>query len=415
MIRRGAVRVKEGENVGGCRRWGRPVLVAVAILALGLASCSKLEIPVPSDQPLPPMPVSLSYERPIALKGGDWLTPAWNPTGDSLAAVRMEGKSAQLWLVPIDGTPPSRLTQGPGARRLGVGRVWNSKGLLYSSDETGQRLVWLLGSKSMAPELVGWAGGENADPSWSPDGSAIILARRPYGSDSWGLWMARGDRLIHLTFSMDTAGDVRAPAWSPDGSKILFQFGREDAWNLFTADASDLPTGPVAGAAGAQEQPPGAFRLREASATATASASSKAAKGSTGRASSRAPKTGRAKVGAGKSPTSTPNAVPEPPKPTLGEVTVKVTPFIVGGGQKTDPSWVDSGPDALFSYASTSTAEPDLYAFWEGTVIRLSADGAGGYRSASTSPDGKRIAFSRGLAGRRRLFLVDLVAAPVAR
>ena len=63
---------------------------------------------------------------------------------------------------------------------------------------------------------------EGMDPSWSPDGSKLALAR---WTTPWGIYTINADGSNErLLFSSNVA---RAPVWSPDGSQIAFYFETE--------------------------------------------------------------------------------------------------------------------------------------------------------------------------------------------
>jgi Tol biopolymer transport system component len=63
---------------------------------------------------------------------------------------------------------------------------------------------------------------EGMDPSWSPDGSKLALAR---WTTPWGIYIINADGSNErLLFSSNVA---RAPVWSPDGSQIAFYFETE--------------------------------------------------------------------------------------------------------------------------------------------------------------------------------------------
>lgn len=63
---------------------------------------------------------------------------------------------------------------------------------------------------------------EGMDPSWSPDGSKLAVAR---WTTPWGIYTINADGSGEkLLFSSNVA---RAPVWSPDGSQIAFYFETE--------------------------------------------------------------------------------------------------------------------------------------------------------------------------------------------
>lgn len=202
--------------------------------------------------------------------------PRLDPTGTTVAfaiwSVDRESNDyrANIWLVPVDGaSPPRRFTTGD--RRDGTPR--------WSPD--GARLAFTSARKEKEPAqlyVIPVGGGEPTrltdlkedvqQPVWSPDGTQIAFAarlrddayeeedgrkRRPrritrlhYKLDNDG-WTV--DRRTHLfVVSADGSGEPRqltngdyenlAPSWSPDGSQIAFVSMRSENWD--TALVEDI-------------------------------------------------------------------------------------------------------------------------------------------------------------------------------
>ena len=103
--------------------------------------------------------------------------------------------------------------------------------LIFHSDRTGKRAIWIAGGDGSNPRLLfdgGEAGVDPSTPAWSPDGQRIAFAMRPAGAASdeeSDIYVMRrdGSGLQRLT---DTAGDDSHPHWSADGKRIFFNSPR---------------------------------------------------------------------------------------------------------------------------------------------------------------------------------------------
>ena len=70
--------------------------------------------------------------------------------------------------------------------------------------------------------------------TWSSDGGR--LAYESNQSGNWDIWVAqRGGEAVNLTG--DHAGDDRFPSWSPNGREIAFLSQRDGAWGLYSMSA----------------------------------------------------------------------------------------------------------------------------------------------------------------------------------
>ena len=97
--------------------------------------------------------------------------------------------------------------------------------LAFTSNRYGNDEIMLLAldKPESEPVRLTWDQGQNATPSWSPDGKSIVFASRRNGqSDLYAVDVESGDE-TRLT---NTNQDEVDPRWSPAGDKILFQTTR---------------------------------------------------------------------------------------------------------------------------------------------------------------------------------------------
>ncbi|MDQ3894636.1 MAG: S9 family peptidase, partial [Actinomycetota bacterium] len=199
-----------------------------------------------------------------------WVSePRLSPDGTQVAYVvnRVDrGANAYrsaIFVAPVDGSEPARnLTSG---ERVDATPRWSPDGsrIAFVSNRTGgAKQLYVLPLAGGEPRRLTTAPEDVRGPVWSPDGTRLAFssrvrdtlyeeedeARRPphrftrlqFKLDNEG-WT--GDRRLHLFVvaadgSSDpvqiTSGDYEhaSPAWSPDGSRLAFISARDDDWDV---------------------------------------------------------------------------------------------------------------------------------------------------------------------------------------
>ncbi|NJN97872.1 MAG: hypothetical protein HC875_29245 [Anaerolineales bacterium] len=99
---------------------------------------------------------------------GDAWDPAWSPVSNRLALVANDSGDDEIWAVNSDGSNPLRLTEtneAYNAREIGKDTFipevnghpsWSPDGtqLVFWSNRTGQRQLWLMNADGSAPRLL---------------------------------------------------------------------------------------------------------------------------------------------------------------------------------------------------------------------------------------------------------------------
>jgi dipeptidyl aminopeptidase/acylaminoacyl peptidase len=137
--------------------------------------------------------------------------PAWSPDGKQVAFLRGAGGPAQVWLLPVDGGEPERLTALP----LGAGAP------AWSPD--GTRIAFT------APVDLRAAPGEEDQDRALRATEPVVTERLDYRADGAGLFGTVRDHLHVVDVQARqcrqvTDGDWHAsgPAWSPDSARLAF-------------------------------------------------------------------------------------------------------------------------------------------------------------------------------------------------
>ena len=147
-----------------------------------------------------------SRQRNLTHSWADDLAPVWSPDGQRIAFVSLRETLAGKWGL------------GPGSIFL--------MGFDPLTGEGGGGLVRLTDDE-----------GNDAWPTWAPDGQRVAFASDRSGN--WDIWAVNvdGSGLVNLTNSPD---DEQYPAWSPDGLRMAFtskRSGSSDVWVMNVEDA----------------------------------------------------------------------------------------------------------------------------------------------------------------------------------
>jgi dipeptidyl aminopeptidase/acylaminoacyl peptidase len=186
--------------------------------------------------------------------------PRWSPDGTRLAFTsKREGEAAQLYVIPVDGGEPKKLTElkedvtqaawSPDGTGIAfVSRVRDAeyeesddkkraprriKRLQFKLDNVGwtfdrrQHLFVVPADGSTEPKQVTSGDFEDENPAWSPDGSRIAFDSARH--EDWDITIVRdiymmpaeGGDPVCIT-AVD--GTCSRASWSPDGARIAFLF-----------------------------------------------------------------------------------------------------------------------------------------------------------------------------------------------
>lgn len=127
--------------------------------------------------------------------------PAWSPDGGRIAFVSTRSGNADLWVVNVDGSGLTQVTDNQGSVRF---------------------------------------------PQWSPDGSRIAYSANV--SDQRDLYVVEAPAPVSSTLATGSAttqtpiqitddpGTDNEPVWSPDGGKIFFYSSRDGSGSVWSID-----------------------------------------------------------------------------------------------------------------------------------------------------------------------------------
>jgi Tol biopolymer transport system component len=231
---------------GDAAKAGRPWPVQAAALAVVGAACLAVGWwmkPAPAASP------QVASFTQVTDQPGVETTPSLSPDGKSVVYAKTIGTDTALYLLRIGGRSPIRLS--PTAPAQDQQPVFSPDGerIAFRSDREGSGVFLMTATGESVTRLIDFG----YTPSWSPDGTEIVVSPGTFSSPTDISAIAHGLSVVNLK-----SGAVRKlpidercfqPAWSRSGARIAFwgvhgRSGQRDVWTV-AADGSDAATGGV--------------------------------------------------------------------------------------------------------------------------------------------------------------------------
>jgi gamma-glutamyltranspeptidase/glutathione hydrolase len=197
-------------------------------------------------------------DSPAPLSGAR--DPSWSPDGALIAVSLLD----QIWVMTRDGQSPRALVSWDGNRpAIERDPAWSADGarVAFAADRGDGFDLYVVPITGGTPERVTFLPGDERWPAWTPD-NRIVFAHRAV--DQWDLARvlpAIGTGIVSRPEPLtDTPFDETEPRVSPDGARVLFVSNRDndasetDLWTMplekpQAATASVTPNEPPAAAA----------------------------------------------------------------------------------------------------------------------------------------------------------------------
>ncbi len=158
-------------------------------------------------------------------------TPSWSPDGKHLAVTRsMGGSAGEIWLVPLDGGPPRRLSNDPSGifSHMPVFTP-DGRGVVHQSNRAGATNLWVVPLNDGQPVRLTSGPGPDTIPSVAQDGS-IAFANIRWRASLLIYSLENGQVSEIVTYS----SPLWAPAFSPSGRELAFSRTEQDGtWRIW--------------------------------------------------------------------------------------------------------------------------------------------------------------------------------------
>ena len=170
--------------------------------------------------------------RKISSVRGLNLGGRWSPDGHTIAVSLERGGNSDIFLVNEEGQVLKQLTTGG---EIDVSPAWSPDGrqIAFVSARTGTPQVYVMGADGSSPRRVTFQGSYNTSPCWSPKGDLLAFVGREQGFNVFTLSLKTNQ--VHQVTS---GGNNEDPSFSPDGRYLVFSSTRVGKPALFLADTS---------------------------------------------------------------------------------------------------------------------------------------------------------------------------------
>jgi Tol biopolymer transport system component len=152
------------------------------------------------------------------------IRPAWNPSGDQLALLCVDGGVATgMYIVDLDGQLVADLAT-PGTPEGAP--TWTSDDqLVYTqagADANSPTTLWSINADGSSPtELTDGSTGSDSHPDWSEEAGLLLFSRTEEGSNYGNLGVLDA-QLNPVDGGVSQGLSVAHPVWSPDGTEVAF-------------------------------------------------------------------------------------------------------------------------------------------------------------------------------------------------
>jgi len=162
-----------------------------------------------------------------------------SPDGQQIAVTGESPGAIDIWVLPVGGSEPRRLTLDPAEDEF---PVWKSDGsaIAYTSANTGTTRRIIVQELNGGRRVVRtWPRHAHVN-AWSPDGRWLILSNytKTHEEDLWGLSID-GRNLLPVATSSSSEGDA---AFSFDGNWLAYSSSDRDSQEIFVTSFPSLET-----------------------------------------------------------------------------------------------------------------------------------------------------------------------------
>lgn len=162
-----------------------------------------------------------SPKRLTDVKTGDACGPAWSHDGKKIAfhayALTNPNHNPDIWTMDADGSNQKRVIDH------GIDPTWspNDKQIAFASSREPLFHIYSVNADGSNLKKLTSGNQEDSNPSWAPDGGAIVYSAEGEGGRR-GLFIMGADGSDPHRLAFSKHQDFCFPTWSPDGKTIAF-------------------------------------------------------------------------------------------------------------------------------------------------------------------------------------------------
>lgn len=176
--------------------------------------------------------------KPLLISNEPIMSPAWSPSGKSIAYVSFEGGNPKIYIQNVATGKRSLVSDQPG---LNNAPAWSPDGhkLALVLTKTGNPKIYIMNLDSGQLTQITHGYSIDTEPNWSPDGKSLIFTSdRGGGPEIYQINFA-SNQIQRLTFN--SAYNARA-SFTPGGNHIVMITRDDSGYNIA---AQDLQNGRV--------------------------------------------------------------------------------------------------------------------------------------------------------------------------
>lgn len=170
--------------------------------------------------------------------------PAWSPDGKRIAFTGNFGRGRAIFLMNVDGTEITRITDGEGESEVAFSR--DGQRIVFESTAPGNSDIFSGPVPRMLGRRLTFHAAEDQSPSLSPTGGQIAFSSNRAGQPDIFVQDLGTGQVQNLT---NNPADDEHPAWSPDGTRIAFDSNRTGRKQVFVMKANGSDTVEIPGEA----------------------------------------------------------------------------------------------------------------------------------------------------------------------